>query len=191
MKHLFKAASIVLLGLLCVPIFMLAENVARPELVREVLDGKRNEARVLSWGFDAKDSTSFLQNAINSKVKKLIIDKKESPWITRPLTGVSDQEIVFEEGTELVALHGAFHPKGDCMLSHDTCANVIIRGEGKNVKRPCIRMHKADYQSSAYEKSEWRHGLNFLSCRNVRVQGLAIEQTGAMAFIWALQETSP
>jgi hypothetical protein len=178
MKHLFKAASIVLLGLLCVPIYMQAENAARSELVREVLDGKRNEARVSWWGFDAKDSTSFLQNAINSKVKKLIIDKKESPWVTSPLTGVSDQEIVFEEGTELVALQGAFHPKGDCMLSYDACTNVVIRGESKHGKRPCIRMHKADYQSSAYEKSEWRHGLNFLGCRNVRVQDLAIEQTG-------------
>jgi len=157
---------------------MQAENIARPELVREVQEGKRHEARVSWWGFDAKDSTSFLQSAINSKVKKLIIDKQASAWITSPLNGVSDQEIIFEEGAELVALRGAFHPAGDCMLSYHACSNVIIRGESKNIKRPCVRMRKADYQSSAYEKSEWRHGLNFLGCRKVRVQDLTIEQTG-------------
>src|SRR5690606_15744752 len=34
------------------------------------------------------------------------------------------------------------------------------------------------YQSSAYEKSEWRHGVAFYGCRNVLVEDLAIEQTG-------------
>ncbi|HRZ54782.1 MAG TPA: right-handed parallel beta-helix repeat-containing protein, partial [Candidatus Paceibacterota bacterium] len=41
-----------------------------------------------------------------------------------------------------------------------------------------IRMHKLDYQSAPYEKSEWRHGLAILGCRNVLIQDLTIEQTG-------------
>jgi hypothetical protein len=90
-----------------------AQSVARPELVQEVLTGKRDEARVSWWGFDPTDSTEFLQAAINSRAKRLVIDRQESAWVTRPLTGVSDQEIVFEETTELVALKGGFHAKGD------------------------------------------------------------------------------
>ncbi len=166
-------------SLLTIPTQPAQDDPARPDLVREVLAGKRSEARASWWGFDARDSTAFLQRAIDSKVRKLIIDRQESPWIARPLTGVSDQEIVFEEGTELIALKGAYRPKGDCLLTFRECRNVIVRGEkadgGLSAR---IRMHKADYQSDAYDKSEWRHGLVFIGCRNVLVQDLAVEQTG-------------
>jgi hypothetical protein len=179
MKHVFLPICIVLYGLFCVPISAGTQNFANPGLVREVLDGKRSEARVSWWGFDAKDSTEFLQNAINSKARKLIIDRQTSAWITRPLAGVNNQEIVFEAGTELVALKGAFHASGDCLLSFQQCTNVIVRGEkedgGKSAR---IRMHKEDYQSGAYEKSEWRHGLSCSGCQNVLIQDLTIEKTG-------------
>ncbi len=166
-------------GLFSLPLCAGTSDFAKPELVREVLAGKRDVARVSWWGFDAKDSTEFLQSAINSKVKKLIIDRQESAWFTRPLTGVSNQEIVFEKGTDLVALKGAFQSKGECLISFPECENIIIRGEKKDCgKTAHIRMHKQDYQSSAYERSEWRHGLALYSCRNVLIQDLAIEETG-------------
>ncbi|HRZ47444.1 MAG TPA: nucleoside hydrolase [Candidatus Paceibacterota bacterium] len=152
---------------------------ARPELVREVLAGHRQEARVSWWGFDARDSTKHLQQAINSRAKRLIIDRQPSAWVTRPLLGVSHQEIIFEAGAELAALKSAYRAKGDCLLTFQDCEHVAIRGErqdgGKSAR---LRMHKEDYQSEAYEKSEWRHGLAFLGCQDVLVQDLAIERTG-------------
>lgn len=152
---------------------------AEPQLVQDVLEGKRQEARVSWWGFDPEDSTAYLQEAINSKVQRLILDRQPSAWITRPLTGVSDQEIVFEAGTELVALKGAFRSRGDCLLSFRECENVVLRGDRPDAGEPaCIRMHKQDYQSAPYEKSEWRHGVACWGCRNVLIQDLAIEQTG-------------
>jgi len=155
------------------------ERHAEPDLVREVLAGERQEARVSWWGFDPLDSTAYLQDAINSKVKRLILDRQASPWITRPLTGTSHQEIVFEEGTELVALEGAFRAKSDCLLSFRECQNVVLRGERtEGGDCPHIRMRKQDYQSAGYEKSEWRHGVTLYGCRNVLVQDLTIEQTG-------------
>ena len=156
-----------------------AKDPGKPELVREVLAGKRQEARVSWWGFDPTDSTAHLQEAIHSKAKRLMLDRQASPWITRPLTGVSDQEIVFEEGTELVALKGAFGAKSDCLLSFRECENVVLRGQRTDGgKSAHIRMHKGDYQSAAYENSEWRHGVAFFGCRNVLVQDLTVEQTG-------------
>jgi len=156
-----------------------AKRLAQPELVQEVLAGKRHEARVSWWGFEPADSTAYLQEAIQSRVKRLIVDRQASAWVTRPLTGVSGQEIVFEAGTELVALKGAFRAKGDCLLSFRECENVVVRGDRPdNSPSARIRMHNPDYQSAAYEKSEWRHGLVFSGCRNVLVQDLAIEQTG-------------
>ena len=156
-----------------------AQDPAQPARVREVLAGKRTEARASWWGFDAADSTEFLQQAINSKVRRLIIDRQNSAWITRPLTGVGNQEIIFEAGTELVAMQGAYRSKGDCLLAFRECDNVILRGRRRDGgKSAHIRMRKEDYQSGAYEKSEWRHGLVFSGCRNVRIQDLTIAQTG-------------
>ncbi|MDM8008428.1 MAG: nucleoside hydrolase [Phycisphaerae bacterium] len=155
------------------------ERGAKPELVQEVLASKRQEARVSWWGFDPSDSTAYLQKAIDSKVKRLILDRQASPWITRPLTGVSNQEIVFEAGVELVAMEGAFLAKSDCLLSFRECDNVVLRGDRSDAgKSGLIRMRKQDYQSAPYEKSEWRHGVVFLGCRNVLVQDVTIEKTG-------------
>lgn len=157
-------------------------NGSSPELVREVMAGKLQEARVSWWGFDPDDSTAFLQAAIHSKAKRLILDRRASPWITRPLTGVSNQEIVFESGAELVAMKGAFRAKGDCLLSFKDCENVILRGKKEDGKLSAhIRMRKSDYQSAPYEKSEWRHAVSFSACRNVMVQDLAIEHSGGDA----------
>lgn len=180
MKHVFFLVSCVCLyGLPVKSRSAVFEDVARPELVQEVLDGKRDEALASWWGFDPNDSTECLQKAINSHVKKLVIDRQESAWVTRSLTGVSDQEIVLEAGMELTAQKGAFHGKGDCLLFFNECHNVVIRGQHRTGDSPArLRMHKEDYQSDDYEKSEWRHGLSFASCRNVLVQDLAVERTG-------------
>lgn len=179
MNRQFLLIFIVLANLFNVTLCAGTLNFAKPELVQEVLDGKRDAARASWWGFDVKDSTEFLQSAINSKVKKLIIDRQESAWVTRPLTGVSNQEIVFEEGTELIALKGAFKSKNDCLISFQECENITIRGEKRDWgKSAHIRMHKQDYQSSNYEHSEWRHGIALYSCRNVLIQDIAIEETG-------------
>lgn len=155
------------------------EGPARPQWVAEVREGRRHEARASWWGFDADDSTAILQEAINSRVKRLIIDRRPSPWMTRPLTGVSGQEIVLESGVELVATKGAYQARGDCLLTFDRCERVTVRGEKDDAgEPPVVRMRKEDYQSSAYERSEWRHGLAFLGCREVRVEDLRIEKTG-------------
>jgi hypothetical protein len=155
------------------------EDPERPQWVAEVQAGRRQEARASWWGFDAHDSTAILQKAINSKVKRLIIDRQPSPWVTRPLIGVSGQEIVFESGAEIVALKGAYRARGDCLLTFNQCEDVTLRGEkSESGELPLIRMLKEDYQSAPYEKSEWRHGLAFYECRDVRIEDLRIEKTG-------------
>lgn len=75
MKHLPWISCICLYGLLATPLSVRAQNVARPQLVQEVLDGKRDEACVSWWGFDPTDSTEFLQAAINSRAKRLVVDR--------------------------------------------------------------------------------------------------------------------
>lgn len=179
MKQQLVSLCLLMSYLFLCPACASAGSSARPDLVREVLDGKRQVAMASWWGFSAEDSTNCLQSAINSRVKRLIIDLQSSPWVTRPLAGVSNQEIVFQAGTQLVALNGAFHGREDCLLSFKECENIIIRGEKRDGGRSThIVMQKKDYQSGAYEPSEWRHGISLSGCRSVLIQDLSIEKTG-------------
>ena len=126
-----------------------------------------------SFGFDPVDSTEILQKALDSGARKIVIDKQASPWITRPLFGRSDCEIVFERGTEVVAKKGSFLGKGDSLLTLKCARNVKISGYGAT-----LRMHRADYAAAPYAKAEWRMSLNLLSCRNVVIEGLTLLESG-------------
>ncbi|MBE6428182.1 MAG: hypothetical protein E7028_06350 [Planctomycetaceae bacterium] len=168
--------------LLCVcSLFGLISNLlaASPELVQEVMEGKRDTARASWWGFSPDDSTEFLQAAINSGVKTLIIDKQNSEWITRRLFCVSNQEIILEEGTVILAKKGEFKGTADSLFTISLCENVTIRGEKQDAgKSAVLRMRKADYHTQDYVQAEWRHGLNIKSSKNILVQDLKIEFTG-------------
>ena len=56
----------------------------------EVKTGTRIEAKASWWGFNKEDSTHALQAAINSGVKKLIVDNTGSDWIVEPISLVND-----------------------------------------------------------------------------------------------------
>ena len=147
----------------------------RPDMVARVVSGELREAKVSWWGFDSEDSTRFLQAAIHSKVPRLIVDQQASSWITGPLFLESDQEIVFEEGVELLAKPGLFHGKTDSLVSASNNKNVKLIGLGRGA---VLRMRKSDYHAEPYAKSEWRHGLALRSVENVTVENLAIVSSG-------------
>ena len=149
---------------------------AEPEKVAQVMAGELKEARVSWWGFNPEDSTEFLEAAIKSKVPKLIVDKQPSPWIVgKTLLLVSNQEIVFEEGVELLAKKGCFKGKTDCLLRLRNIQNVTLRGEGKGAT---LKMRKADYHTAEYEKAEWRHCVSILSSQNLKILNLNMVESG-------------
>ena len=124
------------------------------------------------FGFDPADSTRFLQAALDSGFSKIVIDKKDAPWITRPLrVSSSNREIVLEDGVELVAKRGEYKGLGDMLLTLRCVTNVTLRG-GVGSE---LRMWKCDYTNSAlYAKSEWRHAVAIYSSDNVVVERLRI-----------------
>jgi len=128
-----------------------------------------------AFGFDAADSTAFLQAAIDSGARTVVVDKQATPWTVTPLTLRSDLELVLEEGVEIVAKAGAFLPKGDSLMRAANVENLTIRGEGTGAT---LRMRKPEYWEAPYEKSEWRHGLSILSSKNVKIENLRIAETG-------------
>lgn len=148
----------------------------QPEKIAAVQKGELREARASWWGFDPEDSTAALTAAIASRVPRLIVDRMPSPWITgKTLNLVSNQEIVFEEGTELLAKAGEFKGPGDVLVCLRDIENVTLRGLGNGAT---LRMRKADYHTDAYQKAEWRHALSILSSRNIQVLNLKLAESG-------------
>ena len=124
------------------------------------------------FGYDPLDATRFLQAALDSGASQIVIDKKDAPWFTNPLrVRSSNQEIVLEDGVELVAKRGAYKGPGDMLLTLRCVTNVTLRGGVGSG----LRMWKCDYtNASLYAKSEWRHAVAIYSSDNVVVEGLRI-----------------
>ena len=138
------------------------------------------------FGYDPVDSTRFLQTALDSGERTLIVDRQARDWYARPLrvTGRSDLTIVFEDGAHIVAKRGEFKGQGHVLLTFDCCTNVVIRGPSP--ERCGFRMWHDDYytrdkktpNAHGYRWSEWRHGLSFLSCANVTLEGISSNESG-------------
>lgn len=133
--------------------------------------------RVSDFGYDPEDSTRFLQAAFDSGADRVIVDRQKGPWIATPLFGRSNQEIVFEDGVELVAKRGEFKGIRDMLISFILTTNVVLRGEGKS--GGTLRMWKTDYQDKTqYKPAEWRYTLALYGVLNARVENMSFVSSG-------------
>jgi hypothetical protein len=164
-------AALTGLAAVCTGHAQLAPDTAK---VADVAAGRVSEAKASWWGFDPQDATSALQAAIDSKVPKLVVDNPGKPWVVLPLRLVSNQEILFEEGVEILAKAGEFKGTNDSLLRADNCQNITLRGD-----KATLRMRRADYDNpDLYQRAEWRHCLSIRSCTNVKVYGLTLAESG-------------
>ena len=143
------------------------------QAVAEVKSGKRATAYASWWGFDEADSTRFLQAAVDSGAKKVVVPYMGRDWIVTPIRLTGDQEIVLEPGVVIVAKRGAFKGTHDSLFRAQSQSHISIGGHGATLK-----MQKKDYMGSAYQKAEWRSALYFDSCSHLKVYGLTIRDTG-------------
>jgi hypothetical protein len=61
--------------------------------------GVPNEVKVSSFGWNAEDSTEYLQRAFDSGARKVVVDRQAGDWVTRPLFLTnSNVEVVLEDG---------------------------------------------------------------------------------------------
>jgi hypothetical protein len=146
---------------------------ARPDLVAKVAAGELGYARASWFGYDSGDSTRFLQAALDSKARRVIIDRlNEGDWVTKPLKIGSEKDVIFENGAVLLAKKGEFKSSTASMFNIIRATNVTIRGRGT------IRMRKADYMQPPYVRAEWRHGITAMGAINLTIDGLTVEETG-------------
>ena len=153
--------------------FAAAAAIAMNVVAETAASASAESVMASSFGFDPADSTEILQKALDSGARKIVIDRQKSPWITRPLFGRSNCEIVFEHGVEVVAKKGEYLGTTDSLLAFRSAENVKISGYGAT-----LRMHRADYAAAPYQKAEWRMNIKLLSCRNVTVEGLTLLESG-------------
>ncbi|MAX38933.1 MAG: hypothetical protein CME33_20450 [Gimesia sp.] len=141
--------------------------------IDELKAGKTDVAYASWWGFEREDATAALQSAINSGAKKVIVEKRDAPWIVTPIQLASDQEIVIEAGVEIHAKKGEFKAATASLLNASLKENIKLTGTGA-----ILQMRRADYDAAPYQKAEWRNGISVRSCSNVTVSGLVIRETG-------------
>ncbi len=125
------------------------------------------------YGFNPEDATLALQAAVNSGADCVIVENLGTDWIIQPIHLTSDQELIFRSGVVVTAKPGAFHGNNDCLFKAYYKNNILLTGYGA-----VLRMQKEDYISFAYQGSQWRHVLSFLSCNNITVKGLTLNDSG-------------
>ena len=150
------------------------------------------------FGYDPVDATANLRAALNSGEKVLIVDKQEKDWFVRPLriSGRKDLTIVFEDGARIVAKRGEFKSPWESMFVFEFCTNVAIRGVSP--ERCGFKMWHDDYYTrnrrkpneKGYVWSEWRHGLQFLSCAGVTLENISSNDSGGDGLYIGSQTTT-
>lgn len=152
-----------------------ADATEHTEKIAQVKAGRLQEAKASWWGFDKADSTKCLQEALDSGVKKLVVDNVGSDWVIGPIGVPSNVEVIFADGVVVRAKKGEFRKKTDKLFNIEGQANVTLRGEGKVL----LVMNKSDYQNpDLYQPGGHRHTVNIFNSQNVLVQNLTLMSSG-------------
>lgn len=130
-------------------------------------------AYAADWGFDPEDSTEYIQAAINSGARTVVIQNMGADWVIKPVKFASNQLVVFEPGVVVAAKPGSFQGPADCLMRGMIVSNVTLWGYGAT-----LRMRREDYIGPDYEHGQWRHCLSFQGSDNVSILGLRCEQSG-------------
>jgi hypothetical protein len=146
------------------------------QAIDDVAAGKLKVAKASWWGYNPVEATACLQAAINSRVPKLIVDNVGSPWIVDPLKLVSNQELFFEAGVEVVAKKGSYQGTSDSLFTASRVDNVIFHGDPR--APAVLRMQRSDYAAAPYKKGEWRMVLNLRSASNMQISDLILRESG-------------
>ncbi len=151
------------------------ENEVSPDKRIALGRGELDTAYPTWWGFNDEDATLYLQAAIDSPAKRVIVPNIGKPWIVRPIWLRSDLELIFEPGVEIWAHKGDYKWVDDCLFCVRDSHNITIRGDRGVV----LKMNREDYLDPAqYASSEWRMGLSFLGCSDILVENLTVENSG-------------
>lgn len=144
-----------------------------PAALQAAVTGHRAAVSAAWWGFNGKDDTQSLQAAFDSGARVVLIPAMESAWVSTSVYIKSDTTVIFEQGSELVALRGAFRERTAMLLNISDVHNVTVYGYGAT-----LRMWKEDYSAPPYSKAEWRSTIQIRGASNIAIFGLRAEKSG-------------
>ena len=161
-------------ALLCLGLTLAAAP--NPEKIADVKAGKTDTAYASWWGFREEDSAEFLQAAINSGAKKVVIDYTGKDWITeKTLILPSNLELVIADKVTVKAKRGAFKGLGDSLFKAPGSRNTMIRGEGSAK----LMMNRKDYEDKTkYRLGEWRHIIYLQGVTDFTIRDLLLTGSG-------------
>ena len=142
-----------------------------------------SEVRVDSYVKSATegDDTAAFQAAIDSGADVVIVPDIGRSWIVKPVFGRSNLTLHFEKGVVVEAKKGEYKPRKASMFNVECCTNVTVSGYGAR-----LRMRKWEYHTKDYVRSEFRHALRFMSCKNVLVEGLYVLESGGDGIVFGV-----
>ena len=163
-----------LLPLLCLGFAL--SGAPNPEKVAAVKAGRIDTAYASWWGFDETDSAEFLQAAIDSGAKKVIVDYTGKDWITgKTLILPSNLELVIADKVTLKAKRWAFKGLGDSLFKAPGTKNTILRGEGSAK----LMMNRKDYlDTGKYRRGAWRHIIYLQGVSDFTIRDLFLTGAG-------------
>jgi hypothetical protein len=153
--------------------FSIVNSKTDAEALKLFREGKRTSVSAAWWGFNPDDSTTSVQEALDSGAPVVLIPALGAPWVVRELFVRSNTLLIIEEGAVITAKKGAFAEPSQTLLNLLDVENVKIYGYGAT-----IRMRKEDYASPAYKKGEWRHTIQICGGKRVVIAGLCAEKSG-------------
>ncbi|WP_166521606.1 right-handed parallel beta-helix repeat-containing protein [Zobellia amurskyensis] len=114
--------------------------------------------------------TDALQSAITSAFDTVIVDRKYSPWYTKPLVfrNLKNKVIIFEAGVEIIAQEGGFPNTDDSLITFMHCKGISLIGNSAT-----LCMLKDEYLTG-----EWRHGISIRGSDSIKIESLTIRNTG-------------
>jgi hypothetical protein len=153
------------------------------------------------WGFDAVDSTQYLQAAIDSGASEVVVPRMDTPWIlsSQPPRGSSlvtgyhgsaiylrsNLRITLQRGVEIVARRGSFHHYQDNLFQGESLINVSIVGETGQPHDAKLTMWKLDYaHNTSYNYKPMdgcygcRMGIALYHSKHILLQGFTVQKTG-------------
>jgi len=123
------------------------------------------------YGFNTTNATSFIQGALNSNADTVIIDQVNVVWLVDPLRiDRNDLTLILEPGVVLRARANSYGPN-DVLLRIDDRERITIWGYGATLQMP-----KDEY--IALNDSEYRHTIHLGSTKDIRIEGLLLEDSG-------------
>ncbi|MBN2447049.1 MAG: right-handed parallel beta-helix repeat-containing protein [Phycisphaerae bacterium] len=135
-------------------------------------------------GWDARDATRCLQNAINATdYDILVVDPQAAPWLVGPITIPSNKRILFPANLKIVAIDDNRRWRWNtCMFSIMGRENVTLEGRGTGPAQASLQMlrdkyldPKAGYGSGS---TDARHCITVGDSDNITISGLRIIDPG-------------